>query len=318
MIDAFDFHANSSASELLDAIEILRTLNSTGARLVPPDAPTGFAARAWRRAMTDGTDGKIDRHVWEIATLFETRAALRGANLWVDHSRRHQNPVNYLLSDLDWQHRRPNTPAETGIGLNGYERLAQLDEHLNDNLADLDEVLTTSDGTGVRIDNERLVVPSLDAEETDDDTDAARERMQALLPSIEIADLLLDVHSWTGCLDAFTHANHSTNRTPDHDPRLLAVLVASGCNLGLADMARSSRFNENQLAWTQNWYVRDETVDEASNTIINHQHALPMAQRWGAGTLSSSDGQRFPFTIKNPSARANRKYYTGKGASVYT
>ena len=43
-----------------------------------------------------------------------------------------------------------------------------------------------------------------------------------------------------------------------------------------------------------------------------------MAQRWGPGTLSSSDGQRFPFTVKNPSARALRRYYTGKGATIYT
>jgi len=318
VIDAFAFHGNRSADELLDAIEILRTLNGTGARLVPPEAPTSFATQAWRRAMTAPPDGKIDRHVWEIAKLFETRAALRGANLWVDHSHRHQDPVNYLLSDVDWQLQRSTTPGETGISLDGHERLAQLDEHLNDRVTDLDEVLAASDGAGARIDNERLVVPSLDAEETDEDVDAGRERVQGLMPSMEIADLLLDVHSWTGCLDGFTHANHSTSRTSDHDMLLLAVLIANGCNLGLADMARSSRFNENQLAWTQNWYVRDDTVEAANNSIINYQHALPMAQRWGSGTLSSSDGQRFPFTVKNRAARANRKYYTGKGASVYT
>ncbi len=318
VIDAFRFHGNSSTAELLAAIDILRTLNTDGARLVPPEAPTDFAPRAWRHAMTTSNNDQIDRHVWEIATLFETRAALRGANLWVEHSRRHQNPVNYLLSDLDWQHLRPTTPDETGISLDGRERIAQLDEHLTDNVSDLDGVLAAGDDRGVRIDNDRLVVPSLEAEEVDPDADTARERVEALLPSIEIADLLLDVHSWTGCLDGFTHANNSTSRTPDHDPRLLAVLVANGCNLGLADMARSSRFNENQLAGTQNWYVRHDTVEAASNTIINYQHALPMAQRWGPGTLSSSDGQRFPFTVKNPSARAMRRYYTGKGASIYT
>ena len=248
VIDAFGFHGNSSTGELLAAIDILRTLNTSGARSVPLEAPTGFAPRAWRQAMTAVGNGRIDRHVWEIATLFETRAALRGANLWVDHSRRHQNPVHYLLSDLDWQHLRPTTPEVTGISLDGSERLAQLDEHLVDNLSDLDQTLADSDDRGVRIDNDRLVVPSLEAEEVDPDADTARKRIEALLPAIEIADLLADVHSWTGCLDGFTHANNSTSRTPDHDPRLLAVLVANGCNLSLADMARSSRFNENQLA----------------------------------------------------------------------
>ena len=30
------------------------------------------------------------------------------------------------------------------------------------------------------------------------------------------------------------------------------------------------------------------------------------------------DGQRFPFTVRNPSARAMRRYYTGTGATIYT
>lgn len=55
-----------------------------------------------------------------------------------------------------------------------------------------------------------------------------------------------------------------------------------------------------------------------NNAIVNHQHQLPLAAIWGTGTLSSSDGQRFPFTVRNPAARAMRRYYTGTGATIYT
>ncbi len=97
-----------------------------------------------------------------------------------------------------------------------------------------------------------------------------------------------------------------------------AVLVANGCNLGLAAMARSSGFSPRQLAWTQNWYFRDATVTAANTLIVNHQHAHPLAKTWGTGTLSSSDGQRFPFTVRNPTARAMRRYYTRTGGTIYT
>ena len=248
--------------------------------------------------------------------LFETRAALRGANLWVNHSRRYQNPVNYLLPDGDWERLRPDVEATTGISLNGLERLAQLDQELTTNLHLLDDVL--GDGEGIRIEDDRLVVPPLSAEDGDPAADQVRDQIVGLLPAVDLVDVLVEVDAWCGFLDAFTHAGDATTRSPDHTAHLLAVLVANGCNLGLATMARSAGFSVDQLTWTQNWYLRDDTVTAANTRIVNHQHAQPLAEVWGTGTLSSSDGQRFPFTVRNPTARAMRRYYTGTGASIYT
>jgi TnpA family transposase len=36
---------------------------------------------------------------------------------------------------------------------------------------------------------------------------------------------------------------------------------------------------------------------------VNYHHTLPLSQTWGSGTLSSSDGQRFPISGKNRHAR---------------
>ena len=51
-------------------------------------------------------------------------------------------------------------------------------------------------------------------------------------------------------------------------------------------------------------YFRAETLEAANAAIVNYHHRLPMAQAFGTGTLSSSDGQRFPVKGRSLTARA--------------
>ena len=51
----------------------------------------------------------------------------------------------------------------------------------------------------------------------------------------------------------------------------------------------------------------------------NFQHRQPMSRHWGGGTLSSSDGQRFPVSGKVRNATALPRYFGyGKGVTFYT
>ena len=102
ILAAFDFQAAHPEDPLTVALKILKRLNRQGTRLVPADAPVELATRKWRRRLTD-SKGRILRKYWEFCTLFRAREALRGANLWVEHSRRYQHPKNFLLSDEDWR-----------------------------------------------------------------------------------------------------------------------------------------------------------------------------------------------------------------------
>ena len=314
VLGSFEFDAAPPNAPLLEALRILNMLNLARSRRVPAHAPTGFAPTAWQRHLTN-PQGRTDRRTWELCILYQTRAALRGGNLWVNHSRRYQNPAKYLLPDDAWEVLRPSVTTETGISLDGHHRTAELNTQLQSHISHLNTAL--NNGRKVRTKNGRLVLTPLTAEHAEP-KNPLRDQIVALLPELDLVDLLAEVNTWCGFLDAFSHAGHSTERTPNHTSRLLAVLVANGCNLGLAAMARSSGFSPRQLAWTQNWYFRDATVTAANTLIVNHQHAHPLAKTWGTGTLSSSDGQRFPFTVRNPTARAMRRYYTRTGGTIYT
>ena len=74
-----------------------------------------------------------------------------------------------------------------------------------------------------------------------------------------------------------------------------------------------------RLAWASTWYLREETLKAAVAALVNFQYRQPLAQHWGGGTLSSSDGQRFPVRGKVRNARALPRYFGyGQGITFYT
>lgn len=80
-------------------------------------------------------------------------------------------------------------------------------------------------------------------------------------------------------------------------------------------MAEACGISYDILAWTQEWYIREETLSAANAAVVNYHHRLPLTQVFGGGTLSSSDGQRLG---KSTTARAMKKYFAGQGLSTYT
>jgi TnpA family transposase len=97
----------------------------------------------------------------------------------------------------------------------------------------------------------------------------------------------------------------------------LSVLIALATNLGLVRMSEACGIPYDVLAWTAEWYVREETLREANTAIVNHHHALTLSQVFGGGTMSSSDGQRFPVRGKSNTAR-EMTIHGGQVLSTYT
>ncbi|SFQ31424.1 protein of unknown function [Actinomadura madurae] len=130
--------------------------------------------------------------------------------------------------------------------------------------------------------------------------------------------LLVELDGRTGFLKAFTHGGgRKTKQSAELKRNILAVLIAGGTNLGLARMSEACGVPYDVLAWTQEWYVREETLRGANNLIVNHHYTLGLAKKFGGGTLSSSDGQRFPVRGKSNTARETN-IHGGKVLSTIT
>jgi hypothetical protein len=87
--------AAPAAKDVLDAIEVLRGMNTDNARKVPTDAPTGFIKPRWQKLVM--TDAGIDRRYYELCALSELKNALRSGDIWVQGSRQFKDFEDYLV-----------------------------------------------------------------------------------------------------------------------------------------------------------------------------------------------------------------------------
>jgi Tn3 transposase DDE domain len=65
------------------------------------------------------------------------------------------------------------------------------------------------------------------------------------------------------------------------------------------------------------WNLRQDMLREANARLVNAHHPHQLAQLWGGGTLSSSDGQRFSQCGRNLTTRALSRYFLDEGTTTY-
>lgn len=148
-----------------------------------------------------------------------------------------------------------------------------------------------------------------------------KQTVAALLPQVDLTEVILEIHARTGFLDAFTHANEGESRVQDLPTSLCAVLTASACNIGLRPLQHrqeSPALTGHRLHWVKHNYIRPDTLTLANARLVETQAQLPLAQVWGGGDVASADGLRFVVPVRTLNAGPNRKYFNqGRGITYY-
>lgn len=310
LLEAIDFKAARGSGATLAAIETLRDLNRSGRRDVPENAPMPFR-KEWRALVSDG--GKIDRRLWETATMAHLRNKLRSGDVWVERSASYRRFDSYLLpaADVASIATALNLPASADEWIAGRSR------ELDWRLKRFAHRLARGKVDGVTFDAGKLSITPVRAANPDG-VEALASRIDGLMPRVRITELLHEVAAETGFTAAFD--NLRTHELHDNPNALLAAILADGSNLGLARMAEASQgVTPDQLTWTQSAYIRPETYKAALARIIDAHHVLPIAAVWGQGTTSSSDGQFFRSGKRGQGAgEVNARYGVDPGFSFYT
>jgi len=147
-----------------------------------------------------------------------------------------------------------------------------------------------------------------------------RKMVRAMLPRVDLPELLLEVASWTGFLSAFTHISGGGTRLDDLGVSAAAVLVAEACNIGLTPVTKPgvAALTRDRLSHVDQNYVRAETIKAANAALIDYQATIPLAQVWGGGLVASADGMRFVVPVQTINAGPNPRYFgTGRGGTWF-
>ena len=301
---------------LLTAVNIIKILNEKGSRVMPKDAPLDFIPDSWRQYVIQNKE--IHRHYYELSTLWELRNVLRSGDIWVEGSRRYNNPDSYLIPKLDW---KAEKCAEIIELLNHKSAIGEVLEDKRQKIAalymELNQLMQTSEN--IRIEEDKVVITPYDAEEDPPSLRGLREIIDKMLPKINLPDLIIEVDSWVDFASCFFHAGHLNPNQDEFPIYLFAAILSEATNMGPKALANAANLDCERIIWYKNWYIRDETIKAARTKLVNFQHTLSLADKLGDGTFSSSDGRRIPTAVKTRTARRCLKFFGYEsGVNLYS
>lgn len=315
LFEAFQFRGTPSAEPLLQAVQALKTMYQDGKRTLPDSVPLRFVRQRWAAFVMD--DRKINRQYYELCVLDELRLALRSGDIWVEGSRKYRDLEEYLLPKAVWREKLAELPLRLPETFDEYwkDRKVLLDEKLEEVSTGLfkGQLVDVSAPRGkVKITPLKKMVPPA--------VEPFTRQLAACVKRIKITELVQQVDAWTGCSDCFTDLRNDNKVEKRH--HLLTALLAEGLNLGLTKMAEAvtdPEITTRRLMYLSDWYIREDTFKAALAEVVNFQSQQPLAQYWGDGTKSSSDGQRFAVGGHGRKfGHLNAKYGREPGVLFYT
>ena len=307
--------AAPAAKDVLEAIDVLRSMNKENTRKVPSNAPTGFIKPRWLKLVITAVG--IDRRYYELCVLSEMKNALRSGDIWVQGSRQFKDFEDYLVPPDKFAGLKEAGELPLGITTDCDQYLNERLMRLETQLAVVNRQAKANELPDAIITASGLKITPLDAA-VPTHAQLFIDQAARTLPHVKITELLLEVDEWTGFTRHFTHLKLGV-LVKDKN-LLLTTILADAINLGLSKMAESCPGTTYaKLAWLQAWHIRDETYGAALSELVNAQYRHPFAEHWGDGSTSSSDGQNFRTGNKAESTgHINPKYGSSPGRTFYT
>jgi hypothetical protein len=316
-------HAAPGGERVLAAVRALPELarrRVTQKPLTGEEIDSELVTPAWKRAVYASTElpaGAVDRDAYVVCVLEALHRALGRRDVYARPSHRWADPRALLLDGQRWEAVREDVLA--GLSLTDpapahlARQLITLDAAWKQTAARLGEA---GDDARARVvpgpnGRARLVVDHLDALGEPGSLVWLRATAQTMMPRVDLPELLLEVHAWTGFLDAYTHLADVPARTKDLSVSVAALLVAEACNDGLTPVIKPGEpaLSRARLAHVDQYYVRAENHAAASGVLIDAQAQIPIARAWGGGLLASVDGLRFVVPVRTINAGPSPKYF---------
>lgn len=319
VLGTIEFQNTPTGKSVSDALNFLREIEGKN----HPDmsnAPLEIASRGWKRVVM--SDGTIDRRAYTLCVLEQLQDRLRRRDIYVSPSQRWSDPRAKLIQGSAWDKARPQVCKTLNRCNTADEELETLGCALDEAYRRASENLSNNAAVEVEhVDGrDTLKVSGLDKLEEPASLLQLRDDVKALLPRVDLPEVILEIQQQTNFLDEFSHISEGNARVKDLAVSLCAVLVAEACNIGFEPLVRRDvpALTRSRLSWIQQNYIRSDTLIAANAKLVELQSEIPLASEWGGGEVASADGLRFVVPVRTINARPNSKYYgTERGITYY-
>ncbi|MBF5060173.1 Transposase for transposon Tn3 [Candidatus Neptunochlamydia vexilliferae] len=314
LLDHVEFKAAPGGKAILEAFDYLRNIGISRKRFLK-DPPIGIIPAAWERLVMD-QDEKVSKKGYTLCFLDRLQDALRRRDIYVENSDRWGDTRAKLLQGAEWQANRIQVYRSIGHPLNPKESTTRLASQLDEAYKEVMENFSKNENVRIDYSSKRpsLTITHLDKIEEPPSLKKLKEEVQALLPKVDLTELLLEVHAHTGFANEFTHVSESHAKAEDIAVSICAVLMAEACNIGLEPLVKHHipALTRHRLSWVKQNYLRSETLTKSNARLVDYQSTLLLPKKWGGGEVASADGLRFVTPIRTINAGPNRKYFGSK------
>jgi TnpA family transposase len=313
LLAGLELEAAPAGKPLLDAIAFLRIVHAGGKRPGPP--PTAFAPKSWVRQLRN-EDGTLDLVGYRLCTLDRLRHAIRRRDIFPVRSLRYADPRKGLLCGAAWEAARPVICRTVGVSASSDDELGALARRLDLAYRETEARLPANAAVAIvrSMQGADLSLEPLDKIEEPPSLIALRAAVDALLPRLDLPELILEVHARTDFAAAFTHASEGAARAEDVATTICAVLVAEATNTGFEPLVRldAPALRRSRLSWVKQNFLRADTMTAANAMLVAAQNAIPLAHAWGGGEVASADGLRFTVPVRTIHSGPNPHYFGQK------
>ena len=204
LLNTIDFQATQAGQPILAALTFLKSIEGQRQPVMTP-APLAIVSKGWLRWVCP-TAGEIDRRAYTFCVLEQLMNGLRCRDLYVSPSVQWSNPQDKLLQGSEWVALRAQVCRTLNLAPMPDDKLAQLKQQLNDAYYRTAQNLPTNDAVSiVESENGRptLTLKPLEKLEESENLRSLKAQVAALLPRVDLPEVLLEIHEKTGFLSAF-------------------------------------------------------------------------------------------------------------------
>lgn len=321
LLSIIDFEGNQAGGKILEAWQFLQSVEGQRKPLMDA-APLKIVDKKWTNWVVD-EDGTIDRRAYTFCVLEKLLEGLRRRDLFVSSGERWSNPRAKLLTGKAWESNRASVCRTLELNSKPEPELKILQKQLDKAYSQTAQNLPNNANVRIEKDKkgkETLTISNLDKLDEPSSYVKLKDKIESLLPQVDLPEVLLEINAKTGFMKEFSHLNESFAKVKDLPISICAVLIAQSCNIGLSPLVRKRipALTRGRLSWVEQNYFRPETIIKANGRLVDAQTKIPIVQSWGGGEVASADGMRFVVPVQTIDAGANSKYFNrGRGITYY-